>query len=63
MGRKSEKTPEGVPRSDLPLTLAIVPALIVSAREQRFAIPQTNLVEMVHLESEQAKREIQTAEA
>ena len=39
----------------LPLTLAIVPALIVSAGGQRFAIPQTNLLELVYLEGEAAK--------
>ncbi|MEE8435589.1 MAG: chemotaxis protein CheW, partial [bacterium] len=39
----------------LPLTLAIVPALIVSAGKQRFAIPQTNLLELVYLEGEAAK--------
>ncbi len=44
---------------DLPLTLAIVPALIVSVGGQRFAIPQTNLVELVHLEGETVKESIQ----
>ncbi len=36
-------------RIRLPLTLAIVPCLIVSACEERFAIPQVNLVELVRL--------------
>jgi two-component system chemotaxis sensor kinase CheA len=31
----------------IPLTLAIIPALIVTSGEQRFAIPQANLVELV----------------
>ena len=43
-------------RIRLPLTLAIVPCLIVSARGERFAIPQVNLVELVRL----AGREIGT---
>jgi len=32
----------------IPLTLAVVPALIVSSARQRFAIPQVNLVEVLH---------------
>ncbi|MDH4122340.1 MAG: chemotaxis protein CheW [Deltaproteobacteria bacterium] len=39
---------------DLPLTLAIVPALIVMTSGERFAIPQINLLELVHLEGEEA---------
>jgi two-component system, chemotaxis family, sensor kinase CheA len=42
----------------LPLTLAIIPALIVSAARQRFAIPQANLVELVYLEGEDAENAI-----
>lgn len=34
----------------IPLTLAVVPALIVSSAGQRFAIPQVNLDEVVRLE-------------
>jgi two-component system, chemotaxis family, sensor kinase CheA len=34
----------------IPLTLAIVPALIVSSAGQRFAIPQANLVEVAQLQ-------------
>lgn len=33
----------------LPLTLAIVPSLIVRANEQRFAVPQTNISELVRI--------------
>jgi two-component system, chemotaxis family, sensor kinase CheA len=36
----------------IPLTLAIVPALIVSSAGQRYAIPQVNLLELVRLEGE-----------
>ncbi len=36
----------------IPLTLAIIPALVVTAGSQRFAIPQINLLELVSLEGE-----------
>ena len=38
----------------LPLTLAIIPALLVSADSERFAIPQKDLEELVFVDSEQA---------
>ena len=34
----------------IPLTLAIIPALVVVCAQERFAIPQVNLVELVRLE-------------
>lgn len=37
----------------IPLTLAIIPALIVLTRGERFAIPQINLQEAVHLKCDQ----------
>ncbi len=37
----------------IPLTLAIIPALVVECAGERFAIPQVNLVELVRLESGQ----------
>lgn len=37
----------------LPLTLAIIPSLIVGVSGQRFAIPQVNLVELVHIRPEE----------
>lgn len=41
----------------IPLTLAIVPALIISSDHQRFAIPQSHLVEMLRLnQSDQQDR-------
>jgi two-component system, chemotaxis family, sensor kinase CheA len=43
----------------IPLTLAIVPALIVTCEGDRFAIPQVNLLELVRLEGEQAQRGIE----
>lgn len=36
----------------IPLTLAIIPALVVTASANRFAIPQVNLLELVRIESE-----------
>ncbi|MDX1805003.1 MAG: chemotaxis protein CheA [Alcanivorax sp.] len=44
----------------IPLTLAIVPALIVRCMHQRFAIPQVNLMEVVYLEADKQEAEIQT---
>jgi two-component system chemotaxis sensor kinase CheA len=43
----------------IPLTLAIIPALIVGHGEARYAIPQVSLLELVRLESEQAKKSIE----
>jgi two-component system chemotaxis sensor kinase CheA len=39
----------------IPLTLAIIPALVVSSGRERFAIPQVSLLELVRLEGEQAR--------
>ncbi|MCC7125877.1 MAG: chemotaxis protein CheW [Acidobacteria bacterium] len=39
-------------RIKIPLTLAIIPALMVSTGGERFAIPQVNLVELVRLEGD-----------
>lgn len=36
----------------VPLTLAIVPALIVSTGQQRFAIPQVNLIELIRIDED-----------
>ena len=44
----------------IPLTLAIIPALIVTSHGERFAIPQVNLLELVHLDGEQAKKNIES---
>ena len=43
----------------IPLTLAIIPALIVTSGGERFAIPQVSLLELVRLEGEQAKKGIE----
>lgn len=42
----------------IPLTLAIIPALIVTSHHNRYAIPQVNLLELVRLDIEQIKRDI-----
>ena len=43
----------------IPLTLAIIPALIVTSGGERFAIPQVSLLELVRLEGEQAAQGIE----
>ena len=43
----------------VPLTLAIVPALIVSTGGQRFAIPQVNLIELIRIDEEDQARAIE----
>ena len=47
-------------RIKIPLTLAIVPALIVSAGSQRYAIPQVSLVELVRVDGDDIPRAIET---
>jgi two-component system chemotaxis sensor kinase CheA len=39
-------------RVRIPLTLAIIPALVIGEGEERYAIPQANLVELVRLEAD-----------
>ena len=41
-------------RIRIPLTLAIVPALIVRAGGERYAIPQVNLIELIRVEAQDA---------
>jgi len=43
----------------IPLTLAIIPALVVTSQGDRYAIPQVSLLELVRLEGEQARTEIE----
>ena len=43
----------------IPLTLAIIPALIVTCDCERYAIPQVNLLELVRLEGEQTRKAIE----
>jgi two-component system chemotaxis sensor kinase CheA len=46
-------------RIKIPLTLAIVPALIVTCDEDRYCIPQVSLLELVRLEGERARKDIE----
>jgi two-component system chemotaxis sensor kinase CheA len=43
----------------IPLTLAIIPALLVSGDGDRFAIPQVNLLELVRLDADEAAKAIE----
>jgi two-component system chemotaxis sensor kinase CheA len=47
-------------RMKIPLTLAIIPALIVTSGGERYAIPQISLLELVRLDSEDALKGIET---
>ncbi|MFS3128378.1 chemotaxis protein CheA [Nocardioides sp. Bht2] len=46
-------------RLRIPLTLAIVPALIVESAGDRYAIPQLSLLELVALDPERAENEVE----
>jgi len=46
-------------RMKIPLTLAIIPALIVTTAGDRYAIPQVSLLELVRLEGEEARKGIE----
>lgn len=46
-------------RIKIPLTLAIIPALLVTCSNSRFAIPQVNLMELVRLEGEHSHAKIE----
>ncbi|MCA9169253.1 MAG: chemotaxis protein CheW, partial [Planctomycetales bacterium] len=46
-------------RIKIPLTLAIVPALVVTCEGDRYAIPQVSLLELVRLDGGRARREIE----
>ncbi|MFN8195487.1 MAG: chemotaxis protein CheA [Nocardioidaceae bacterium] len=47
-------------RIKIPLTLAIIPALVVNAEDNLYAIPQVNVLELVRLEAEQQASRIET---
>jgi two-component system chemotaxis sensor kinase CheA len=47
-------------RIRIPLTLAIIPALVITSGGDRFAIPQVSLLELVRLEPEQARKGIES---
>ncbi|MBL4636776.1 MAG: chemotaxis protein CheW [Kofleriaceae bacterium] len=43
----------------IPLTLAIVPALLIRSGGDRYAIPQVNLLQLIRLEGEQIKSKVE----
>lgn len=46
-------------RITLPLTLAIIPSLLISEGAERFAIPQINVSELIHVPAAQVKERIE----
>jgi two-component system, chemotaxis family, sensor kinase CheA len=46
-------------RMKIPLTLAIIPALVVTCGGDRYAIPQVSLLELVRLEADEAEKGIE----
>ncbi|HET9420227.1 MAG TPA: chemotaxis protein CheA [Nocardioides sp.] len=46
-------------RVRIPLTLAIIPALVVGERGERYAIPQANLVELVRLDGDDLAQDLE----
>jgi len=46
-------------RIKLPLTLAIIPSLVVSVNNERFAIPQISVVELLRIRAEKIKERIE----
>jgi len=46
-------------RIKIPLTLAIIPALVITSGSERFAIPQVSLVELVRLDADQVSKGIE----
>jgi len=49
-------------RIKIPLTLAIIPALVISSADNLYAIPQVNLLELVRLERDEAATRIETVQ-
>jgi two-component system chemotaxis sensor kinase CheA len=47
-------------RMKIPLTLAIIPALIVTSAGERYAVPQVNLLELVRVEAGAERKGIET---
>ncbi|HNA89421.1 MAG TPA: chemotaxis protein CheW [Anaerolineales bacterium] len=43
----------------LPLTLAIIPSLLLSVNRERFAIPQVHVSELIHIPADQIKKRIE----
>ena len=49
-------------RLEIPLTLAIIPALLIRCGSERFAIPQVNLIEVVRVGPEQTGANIESVQ-
>ena len=47
-------------RIKLPLTLAIIPSLLISAENERFAVPQVSLIELVRISPAQINNRIES---
>jgi two-component system chemotaxis sensor kinase CheA len=43
----------------IPLTLAIIPGLVITSGGERFVIPQVSLLELIHLDEDSTKRQIE----
>lgn len=46
-------------RLKIPLTLAIIPGLVVTSGHERFVIPQVNLLELIRLEADSSAKQIE----
>ena len=56
----SSKLGEGTTvKLKIPLTLAIIPGLVVTSGGERFVIPQVSLLELIHLEGDSCERRIE----
>jgi two-component system chemotaxis sensor kinase CheA len=56
----SSKPGEGTTvKLKIPLTLAIIPGLVITSGGERFVIPQVSLLELIHLEGDSAERHIE----
>ncbi len=56
----SSKPGEGTTvKLKIPLTLAIIPGLVVTSGGERFVIPQVSLLELIHLEGDSVERHIE----
>lgn len=56
---QSEKNQGTTIKIKIPLTLAIIPALVVTNDGDRYAIPQVSLLELVRLDASEAKQSIE----
>ena len=57
---QSERGRGTILKIKIPLTLAIIPALVVTCDGDRYAIPQVSLIELVRLDGDEAGKKIET---